>query len=182
MGAMILMTFRSVSQTIALLLMIPFGYIGMVWGHYIHGHPISILSSLGFIALIGVIVNDGLVFVAAFNGYLQKGMKFNEALHETAMSRFRPIFLTTITTTAGLAPLIFETSFQAQFLVPMAITLSYGLLVGSLILTLLLPVLLWTFNQVKIHAYWLWEGKKLTQEEMEKAIIRQRKEEHYQEV
>ena len=113
--SILIITFRSVSQSLALLMVVPFGVIGMGWGHYLHGLPISLLSFLGFIALLGVIINDGLVFISTFNGYLKQGLKYDAALQETALSRFRPIFLTTVTTSAGLGPLILEQSFQAQF-------------------------------------------------------------------
>ncbi len=182
MGALLVMTFRSVSQSAALLLIVPFGIIGAGWGHYIHGLPMSLLSFLGFIALIGVIVNDGLVFVGAFNSYLREGMKYDDALMETAISRFRPIFLTTITTAAGLAPLILERSFQAQFLVPMAITIAYGLLVGSFLLILILPIFLSTFNRAKVWIHWLVKGEKPTHEEVEKAVLRKKKEEEYESI
>ena len=175
MLSILIITFRSLSQSVALLMVVPFGIIGMGWGHFLHGMPISLLSFLGFIALVGVILNDGLVFVGAFNNYLKQGMKYDDALRETAITRFRPIFLTTITTVAGLAPLILERSFQAQFLVPMAITIAYGLLVGSLILSLMLPIFLSTFNRSKVFIIWMWEGTKPTHEEVEKAIIRQKK-------
>ncbi|MCA6074310.1 efflux RND transporter permease subunit [Fulvivirga sedimenti] len=182
MAALLILTFRSVSQSVALLLIVPFGLIGAGWGHYIHGLPMSLLSFLGFIALIGVIVNDGLVFVGAFNSYLREGKKYDDALMETALSRFRPIFLTTITTAAGLAPLILERSFQAQFLVPMAITIAYGLLVGSFLLILILPVFLSTFNRAKVWIGWLVTGEKPTHESVEKAVIRQLKEEEYESI
>jgi multidrug efflux pump subunit AcrB len=175
-----IITFRSVSQAISLLLIIPFGVVGAGWGHFIHDAPMSVLSFLGFIALIGVIINDGLVYIATFNGYLQEGMKFDDALRKTSISRFRPIFLTTITTTAGLGPLIFEKSFQAQFLIPMAITVAYGLLIGSLLLMLVLPVTLSATNRMKVMLKWLWDGKRPTKEEVEKAVIRLKKEEEYE--
>jgi len=180
MISLLIMTFRSVSQSVALLMVVPFGLIGMGWGHYLHGQPMSLLSFLGFIALLGVIINDGLVYIGAFNGYLKQGMKYDEALRETSISRFRPIFLTTITTAAGLGPLILERSFQAQFLVPMAITIAYGLIVGSLVLILILPVFLSTFNRAKVLLQWFWEGKKPTHEEVEKANIRKINEKEYE--
>ena len=132
------------------------------------------------IALVGVIVNDGLVYVGAINQNLQEGMKYDDALKEAAISRFRPIFLTTITTCAGLGPIIFEKSFQAQFLVPMAITIGYGLLAGSIILMLMLPIFLSTFNRAKMLLIWLWEGNKPSHEEIEKAVIRMKKEGEYE--
>ena len=117
-------TFRSYSQPLMLLIMVPFSLIGVVWGHYIHGFPINILSWLGIIALVGIMVNDGLVLVGKFNTYLKEGMKFDDALVQAGVSRFRAIFLTSLTTVAGLAPLLLEKSRQAQFLKPMAISIS----------------------------------------------------------
>jgi multidrug efflux pump subunit AcrB len=170
------LSFRSYSQAFALLVLIPFGIIGAAWGHYIHDQPMSVLSFLGIIALVGVLINDGLVFVNAFNGYLEEGMPYNKALQEASMSRFRPIFLTTITTAAGLGPLILEKSFQAQFLIPMAISIAYGLLLGSLLVVLVLPITLTMFNRLKVFTKWFWEGEKPDHEDVEQVIKRQRKE------
>jgi len=120
-------TFRSFSQPLLLLLLVPFSLTAVAWGHWIHGFPINILSMLGIIALIGIMVNDGLVLIGKFNGNLREGMKFDEALYQAGRSRFRAIFLTSITTIAGLAPLLLEKSRQAQFLKPMAISIAYGI-------------------------------------------------------
>lgn len=180
MISILIITFRSLSQSVALLLIIPFGIIGAGWGHFIHDQPMSLLSFLGLIGLIGVIVNDGLVYIGAINQNLKEGMKYDDALLDAAISRFRPIFLTTVTTTAGLGPIIFEKSFQAQFLVPMAISIAYGLLIGSIILMLMLPIFLSTFNSAKMYLIWLWEGKKPTKEEIEKAVIRMKNESEYE--
>ncbi|MGB6037434.1 MAG: efflux RND transporter permease subunit [Cryomorphaceae bacterium] len=170
--AILIISFRSYSQSFALLMLIPFGLIGAAWGHYIHGQPMSILSFLGLIALIGILLNDGLVYINAFNGYLAEGIKFNDALKKTTLSRFRPIFLTTITTSAGLGPLIFEKSFQAQFLIPMAISIAYGMIVGSLLIIIFLPITLTLTNRVKVLAKWLWVGEKPSRESMEQAVKR----------
>jgi multidrug efflux pump subunit AcrB len=174
--AILIISFRSYSQSFALLLLIPFGLIGAAWGHYIHGQPMSILSFLGIIALVGILLNDGLVYINAFNGYLAEGMKFNDALKQTTNTRFRPIFLTTVTTSAGLGPLIFEKSFQAQFLIPMAISIAYGMIVGSLLVMIFLPITLSFTNRVKVLAKWLWEGKKPEKESMEQAVKRANRE------
>ena len=174
MVALMIITFRSYTQSLALLLILPFGLIGAGWGHYIHGLPISLLSMLGFIALAGVLINDGLVFINAFNQYLKDGMPFEKALRETARSRFRPLLLTTVTTSAGLMPLILEKSFQAQFLIPMAITISYGLLAGSFFIATMLPIFLSIMNRLKVYVQWLWEGKKPRLEEVENVMKRQK--------
>ena len=102
--------------------MVPLAVIGVAWGHYIHGMPINMLSWLGIIALVGIMVNDGLVLIGKFNTNLKDGIDFDTALMEAGRSRFRAIFLTSVTTIAGLGPLIFEKSREAQFLIPMAIS------------------------------------------------------------
>ncbi|WP_020528103.1 efflux RND transporter permease subunit [Flexithrix dorotheae] len=173
-------TFRSFSQPLLLLLMVPFSLIGVAWGHWIHGFPVNILSFLGIIALIGIVVNDGLVLIEKFNGYLREGMEYEKALFEAGKSRFRAIFLTTITTVAGLTPLIFETSRQAQFLIPMAISIAYGISLATLLTLVMLPMLLSTGNMIKVGFLWLISGKKPTREEVERAIKEQKVEEQEQ--
>ena len=123
---------------------------GVYFGHLLHGLPISVLSAFGVVALIGVLVNDALVFITSFNLRIRNGEKFLSALEETAITRFRPIILTTITTVFGLLPLIFEKSMQAQFLIPMAISLSYGIIMATLLTLLLLPVMLLTISNIRL--------------------------------
>jgi len=165
--AVIVFTFKSVSQALVIMSIIPFGIIGAAWGHYIHGIPLGILSLLGIIALIGILVNDGLVLVTAFNDNLRKGMDVYEAMTEAGRSRFRPIILTTGTTAAGLAPLILDQSFQAQFLIPMAVSVAYGLLGATFILLILLPILLITASNIVRGFHWLWEGEWITLESVQ---------------
>ncbi|MBC5991886.1 efflux RND transporter permease subunit [Pontibacter cellulosilyticus] len=180
MLAMLIFTFKSYSQAISLILMLPFGLIGAIWGHYIHGLPISVLSILGFVALIGILLNDGLVFTNTLNDKLRAGTKYEQALKETGLSRFRPLVLTTITTAAGLGPLIFETSFQAQFLIPMAATVAYGLVVGSFFIATLLPVFLIAANRLKVYYTYLWTGEKPEPEAVERAVKDKRNKEKYE--
>ena len=163
-------TFRSYSQPFLLFVMVPFSLIGIVWGHYIHGFAINILSWLGIIALIGIMVNDGLVLVGKFNTYLKEGMKFNEALFEAGKSRFRAIILTSLTTVAGLMPLLLEKSRQAQFLKPMAISISYGIMIATFLTLLMLPLLLSINNSLTVRIKWLITGKKVTKEEVTRAV------------
>lgn len=170
-------TFRSFGQPILLILMIPFSLIGIVFGHFVHGLPINILSWLGIIALIGIMVNDGLVLVGKFNGYLKEGLKFDEALIQAGISRFRAIFLTSITTVAGLSPLLLEESRQAQFLKPMAISISYGIVIATLLTLLMLPLLLSFSNSIKVITKRVLTGKEVTREEVERAT----KEDRYDE-
>ncbi|TYQ00061.1 multidrug efflux pump subunit AcrB [Tenacibaculum adriaticum] len=164
-------TFRSYSQPILLILMIPFSMIGVVWGHYFHGFAIGILSWLGIIALIGIMVNDGLVLIGKFNSYLKEGVKYDEALIRAGQSRFRAILLTSLTTIAGLAPLLLEKSRQAQFLKPMAISISYGIGIATILTLVMLPLLLSVSNSIKVFIKWLKTGNKVSKEEVERAII-----------
>ncbi|NNC84154.1 MAG: efflux RND transporter permease subunit [Flavobacteriales bacterium] len=163
-------TFRSFSQPLILIVMIPFAFIGVGWGHWIHDFPVNMLSMLGIIALIGIVVNDGLVFIAKFNSFLKEGLSYEDALLRAGESRFRAIFLTSITTIAGLSPLIFETSRQAQFLIPMAISIAYGIGIATVLTLIMLPLLLSLSNQLKVHVLWLWEGKRPSRESVERAI------------
>jgi len=169
--AVITFTFRSFGQTTLIMLLIPFSSVGVLWGHWLHDMQINILSGLGIVALIGILVNDSLVLVSKLNSYLKEGMKFDEALINAGLSRFRPIFLTSLTTVAGLAPLLyFEKSLQAQFLIPMAISIAYGIAFSTVLTLLLLPMLLKSFNSLKRTIHWIWEGEWVEPEVVERAI------------
>ena len=161
-------TFRSYSQPLLLLFLIPLSLPAVAWGHWIHDFPVNVLSMLGIIALIGIMVNDGLVLIGKFNNNLREGMTYDSALYEAGRSRFRAIFLTSITTVAGLAPLIFEESRQAQFLIPMAISIAYGIGFATVLTLIVLPIFLAFSNSVKTTIKWLWTGKKITKEEVER--------------
>lgn len=169
----IALTFRSVGQALLVFLLIPFGFIGVGWGHWLMGLPISLFSALGIIALIGILVNDALVFVSTYNTMIEEGRSHMDAVYETGLSRFRPIVLTTVTTFAGLAPLLFEKSLQAQFLIPMAIAVSFGLLVITAVILVLLPVLLIIMNRFKVYASYAWNGVKPSYEAVEPAVRRE---------
>ncbi|WP_025743047.1 efflux RND transporter permease subunit [Aquimarina pacifica] len=169
-------TFRSYSQPLLLLLLIPFSLTAVAWGHFFHGFSINVLSLLGIIALIGIMVNDGLVLIEKFNSYLREGLTFDNALYEAGKSRFRAIFLTSLTTIAGLAPLIFEKSRQAQFLKPMAISIAYGIGFATILTLLMLPLFLSFSNLIKVGVKWLITGDKITKEEVERAIKEQNEE------
>jgi len=128
---------------------------------------------LGIIALIGIMVNDGLVLIGKFNNNLRDGMSYDDALYEAGRSRFRAIFLTSITTVAGLAPLIFEESRQAQFLIPMAISIAYGIGFATILTLIVLPIFLSFSNSLKKTIKWLWTGKQVTKEEVERVTREQ---------
>ena len=166
-------TFRSYSQPFLLILLIPFSLTAVAWGHWLLGFQVNILSLLGIIALIGIMVNDGLVLIGKFNSNLKEGMSFDYALSEAGKSRFRAIFLTSLTTIAGLAPLLLEKSRQAQFLKPMAISISFGIAYATILTLLVLPLFLSFSNSIKQSGKWLVTGKEVTKEEVERAIIEQ---------
>ena len=170
MLTIILFTFRSLLQTFAVFVLIPFGFIGVGWGHFIHNFQLSMFSYFGMIALIGILVNDSLVFISKFNKNLKEGLKLDDAIQDTGLSRFRPIILTSITTIAGLAPLIFEKELQAQFLIPMAIAIAYGLILATLLTLVFLPAFLKVVNKMRYIKEWVFTGKKLNNEELEPAI------------
>jgi len=170
MFIIVVFTFRSFMQSFAVYLLIPFTFVGIAWGHFVQGYIISMLSIFGMIALMGIVVNDSLVLVNTMNRNLKTGMKFKEALYEAGLSRFRPVLLTSLTTIAGLGPLIFESSHQAQFLSPMAISVAYGLLFGTLLTLLMLPSILVVFNNLKVFVYGLLNKENVTAETVEPAV------------
>ncbi len=139
--------FNSYIQPLLILSVVPFAFIGAIWGHIILGYDISIMSVVGGIAMAGVIVNDSLVLVTRYNQLYMNGVPHIKAIADATCSRFRPVFLTTLTTFLGLAPMMLETSEQAQFLIPMAVAISFGLIFGMLIVLIFLPVLLRLFGR-----------------------------------
>jgi len=141
---------KSYMQTLLIMGLIPLGVIGAVVGHLVMGIPVSILSFLGIVALAGIIVNDSVVLIHKYNSLLQTGMSIPEALLEAGTARFRPILLTTVTTVAGLAPIILLRSEQGQFLVPMAVSVAAGLIFGTFITLLLLPSALYVVSDFRI--------------------------------
>lgn len=170
MYLMVVLVFKSWGQAFLVIpLLLPFGAIGVIFGHWIHGHSISILSGLGMIALIGIMVNDSVVLIAQFNNLIKKGKKFGQALYEASLSRFRAILLTSLTTVGGLYPLILETSFQARFLIPMAIAVAYGLIVATFIILVSVPSMLVLVNNYRVFLAWMWTGIKPTPTSVEPA-------------
>ncbi|MFT6343533.1 MAG: multidrug efflux pump subunit AcrB [Paraglaciecola sp.] len=132
--------FKSYSQPLIVMSVIPFGLVGAVIGHWIMGVDLTLLSFMGMLALSGVVVNDSLVLVDYTNRKRKEGMKIKQAVFESGGRRFRPVLLTSLTTFAGLMPLLFEKSTQAQFLIPMAISLGFGILFATLITLFLVPL------------------------------------------
>ena len=140
MYCLIAIPFKSYIQSTVVLLAIPFGFIGALIGHLIMGYNLSLMSMFGFVALSGVVVNDSLVLVHKANDLRNnKGFPLIEAIQQAGIRRFRPIILTSLTTFLGLSPMIFETSIQARFLIPMALSLGFGVLFATMITLLLVP-------------------------------------------
>ncbi len=150
MFTILMFLLKSYMQTLMIMSLIPLGVIGAVMGHYIIGIPVSILSFLGLVALAGIIINDSVVLVDKYNNLLKSGMNVPDALLEAGMARFRPIVLTTITTAAGLAPIIFLRSEQGQFLIPMAVSVAFGLIFGTILTLLALPSALYAINDLRV--------------------------------
>ncbi len=163
--------FKSFNQTIIIIAMIPLSLLGVFWGHGIHGKPLSIISLWGMVALTGVIINDAIVFLSKYDGNLLAGKKVHDAIVEAGKLRLRPIILTSITTTIGLFPIILEKSVQAQFLIPMAISLAYGVFIGTIFILIFFPVLIMLLNDMRVYLKYLWTGVKPEREEVEVAIM-----------
>jgi multidrug efflux pump subunit AcrB len=131
--------FRSYLQPMIIMICIPFGMVGAVFGHLLMGYSLSVMSLFGIVALTGVVINDSLILIHFANLLRKQGHTIFRAIQLAAMQRFRPILLTTLTTFGGLSPMILETSRQARFLIPMALSLGFGLLFATLIILFLIP-------------------------------------------
>ena len=138
--ALLAIPFRSYLQPLIVMSVIPFGAAGAMLGHMIMGMSLTIFSLMGMLALTGVVVNDSLVLVDYINRRRAEGMALIEAVSTAGLARLRPVLLTSLTTFAGLTPLIFEKSTQAQFLIPMAVSLGFGILFATFITLLLVPL------------------------------------------
>ncbi|MBI2425000.1 MAG: efflux RND transporter permease subunit [Candidatus Hydrogenedentes bacterium] len=141
--------FRSYAQPFVILTIIPFGIVGACLGHLALGIPLTFLSLFGLIALCGVVVNDAIVLIECFNDLLKEGMRFDEALVNAGVRRFRPIFLTSATTCGGLMPLLFEQDLQAQIVIPMATSISFGVAFATVLTLLFIPALLGILNDTR---------------------------------
>lgn len=183
---MITLAFRSFYQAALILILVPLGVFCAAFGHFIHQVPVSILSAYGMIALSGVIINDAVVMLDKYNSNLRQGMPIYEAVIGAGVARFRAIIMTSLTTVAGLFPLILEKSFQAQFLIPMAISVAYGVLFGTLFILFFFPVIILVFNDIRVYIRWLLRMLakfldpekviyKPTHEEVEPAVIELRR-------
>jgi multidrug efflux pump subunit AcrB len=149
--ALLAVVFRSYSQPFIVLSAIPFGIIGAVIGHIIMGYDISLISKMGFVALSGVVLNASLIMVDYANKLRSQSNRTTayDAIKQAGLRRFRPIILTTLTTFGGLSPILLETSLQAQYLIPMAISLGFGIVFSTAIILILVPCLYMMLEDIK---------------------------------
>ncbi len=169
MFILIVLVFRSTIQAALIFSLIPLGIIGAIWGHGIQGVQLSFLSLYGILALSGIIINDSIVFVDQINRNLRKGQKIVDAVYHAGISRLRPILLTTLTTSFGLAPIILEGSRQAQFLIPMAVSVAYGMIFGTFVLLMVLPAGFLAINKIRFWILNLYKSD-ISYESIEPAI------------
>jgi len=139
--ALLAIIFKSYVQSIIVLMAIPFGIVGAIGGHILMGFGMSIVSMMGIVALAGIVINDNILLISTVNEYRNAGMTAWEAAFQSPTRRFRPVLLTSVTTFLGLTPMIFETSVQARFMIPMAISLGFGILFATFITLVLVPSL-----------------------------------------
>jgi multidrug efflux pump subunit AcrB len=149
MYALLAVFFGSYNQPFMVLIAIPFGAVGAVAGHFIMGYSLSVMSLFGMMALSGVVVNDSLIMIDFANRKKEQGIDMFNAVLQAGTQRFRPILLTTLTTFVGLSPMIFETSRQARFLIPMALSLGFGILFATFITLVLVPALYMIIEDIK---------------------------------
>ena len=164
--------FRSYLQPVVIMVTVPFGIIGAILGHILMGFNLSMMSMFGMVALSGVVVNDAIVLIECVNGYIARGLPLGEAIAQGGTRRFRAIFLTSISTCGGLTPLILEQDVQAQFLVPMAVSLAAGVAFATLLTLLLIPCLLLILNDLRRISYYIVFNRWLSREELEPATKR----------
>jgi len=146
--------FRSYLQPLMVMCVIPFGIVGGILGHMIMGMSLSIMSYMGMLALCGVVVNDSLVLVDYVNKRRLEGVPMFSAVRVAGVARFRAVILTSLTTFFGLTPLIFENSTQAQFLIPMAVSLGFGILFATVVTLIMIPVNYLVFEDLRRLSGW----------------------------
>jgi multidrug efflux pump subunit AcrB len=156
--AMLAIPFKSYIQPVIVMVAIPFGAFGAIIGHILLGYNLSVLSLMGIVGLSGVVVNDSLIMVDYANRLrLERGVTSLEAIKQAGVRRFRPILLTTLTTFGGLSPIILETSRQARFLIPMAISLGFGILFATAIILIIVPCFYMMVEDLKVMTRWLFD-------------------------
>lgn len=174
--ALMAIPFRSYVQPLIVMSAIPFGVVGAIWGHLFMGMDMSILSLCGVVALAGVVVNDSLVLVSFMNQHRDDGLPLRKAVVRAGTARFRPILLTSLTTAAGITPLMLERSVQAQFLIPMAVALAFGVLFSTAITLVIVPAIYLVLEDIREFFQWLYGGgsREQSQEEEMRGPERER--------
>jgi len=157
--SLIAILFRSYFQPFIVMAAIPYALVGAIFGHLFMGYPFTILSMIGSVALAGLVVNDSLILVDFINRRRREGMPVLEAVVAGGRARLRAILLTSITTILGIGPLMLERSFQAQFLIPMAVSIVFGLAFATLLTLILLPTLYLAFEDIAGIGRWLTTGR-----------------------
>ena len=151
--------FKSYIQPLIVLIAVPFGLNGAIAGHFIMGYPLTILSLIGLVALTGIVVNDALILVDFINKEAAEGRPVYEAVIDGGKRRLRPIILTSLTTVFGLAPMMAEQSFQAKFLIPMAISISFGLAFATVLTLVVVPSIYMIVEDLRQLTHYLWYGQ-----------------------
>ncbi len=169
--SIVAVVFRSYTQPIIVMSVIPYALVGAVVGHFLMGYPLTLLSVIGIVALSGIVVNDGLILVDFANRSRRSGESALESVVGAARARLRPILLTSITTIAGLSPLMLERSFQAKFLIPMAISIVFGLAFATALTLMLLPTFYMIFEDIGASLRWIWFGRRERKREEEGILI-----------
>jgi multidrug efflux pump subunit AcrB len=169
--ALLAIPFKSYVQPFIVLSAVPFGLVGAIWGHLIMGMDLSVLSLCGMVALTGVVVNDSLILVDYVNRNVRTGIPLFEAVRTAGVARFRPIILTSLTTFAGLTPLLLETSVQAQVLIPMAVSLGFGVLFATLITLLIVPCSYTILEDLKVLFARIFWGQPREEEELPASAV-----------
>jgi multidrug efflux pump subunit AcrB len=133
--------FRSYIEPIVVMVAIPFAFVGVIWGHFLFGHSLSLPSIMGYASLAGIVVNDSILLMLFLKAQRLAGSDVEQAAGQASRIRFRAVMITSLTTIAGLTPLLLERSLQAQILIPMAISICFGLLASTILVLLVLPPL-----------------------------------------
>ena len=169
--AVLALVFRSYLQPLLIMLTIPLGIVGAVAGHLLYGINLTMLSLFGIVALTGVVVNDAIVLIEFINERLRQGGKVFDAVEAAGPARLRAVLLTSLTTVAGLLPLLYQRSFQAQFLIPMALSLASGLVFATFLTLFYVPCSYLALSDLRCFFRWLYSGRWPTREEVEPACV-----------
>ncbi|MGL1920761.1 MAG: efflux RND transporter permease subunit [Hyphomicrobiales bacterium] len=151
--------FASYSRPFVVMMIIPFGFVGALFGHYIMGFNLTMMSVFGLLGLAGILVNDSIILVSRIDEYIESGTDMYHAAVLGAKDRLRAVLLTSLTTIGGLIPLMFEKSLQAQFLIPLAVTMVFGLLAATVLVLILVPATIGILHDIGNFFSWMWNGK-----------------------